>query len=284
MCQCSLPTGIFFAVVISGLLLCSVVQANIWIDESFDDGVAFNADDLDTYAPYGIGGPNVSVTHTGSVSSAKALLGTHSYQLDAGESISVAEPYGQQGNGPFQYFQFGVHVDEIPSPGTMATFRWDWTFLSKDHSFFVNFVSTGVDVQIIAGEDIAGGTVSRSFLLDTIGDTATWKYLTIQVQKNIPDATEEQILGQVPLSQGAYFYCSSNSPQGVVPLYSEIDFGEKAHGWSLSVFTGRLFVDEIYWEGGLGYDENRNLRPLSLQLLPTPTPSTSVRRELIDYR
>ncbi len=268
----------------SFFLLVLSADANIWVDESFEDGLAFDPTALDTYHPYGVGGPNVNPTHTGSVSTAKALLGTHSYQLDAGEVISVNEPYGNQANGPFQYFQFGVNVDEIPAPGSMAKFQWNWTFLSKSHRFFVDFVSTGSEVQLWAGEDIADGTVSRSFLLDTIGDTATWKYLTIQVQKNIPDATEEQIPGQLPLPQGAYFYCSSYSPQGVVPLYSEIDLGEKAHGWSLSVTSGRLFVDEVYWEGGLGYDENRNLRPLSLQSLPTPTPSTSVRRDWMHYR
>jgi len=249
--RCSVVFVILFAAGFS--------SANVWLDEQFNDEVAF--DDVDTYSYNALANP-LNVVDTGAIASDRAFDGTRSYVLSAGQSVYVTEPYQDQANGPFQYFQFAASVGSIPASGTMATFRWDFTLNDIRHSFFIHFVGTGSAVNLIGGEDLAGGTVSRSFLIDTIPDTSTWKFLTVQIQKN-GTAEDDSRLGQTAVPQGAYFYSSSTSPAGNVPLYNAGTMNDKGHAWVIDVTSESLYLDNMYWEGGMtGALDDDNLRAL----------------------
>ena len=124
--------NIGLALIFGFLLVCGVAHANVWIDESFDDGIAFDhapgnatGGDVDPFSDEDGDGlddgsvdPITAVLHTGSISSARAFNGTRSYLLASGQAISVATP-SHAGSGPYQYLQMAVSVASVGT-GTMA--------------------------------------------------------------------------------------------------------------------------------------------------------------------
>ena len=105
-------------------------RTNSWIDENFDDGLAFDASNIDTYSENPPANPGLTFTNEqGSLTTARAYNGTHSYELNSGENLSVsAGNYENPADGPFQYFQFAVSVSQIPvSTGSIGTFRWNFS-------------------------------------------------------------------------------------------------------------------------------------------------------------
>ena len=246
------------------VLVAGGANANVWMDESFDDAQAFapvsdgsgSVDDgVDLYSYNAIGNA-LSITDTGAISSARSFNGTSSYVLAAGQSVTAASPYQDQGNGPFQYFQFAVSLGSIPSTaGSMGSFTWDWDTDGTPFALKVDFVSNGTSVDIVAGLD--GGSTAT---IDTLVDTNTWTYITVQVQKNAT-AEDDARASQTGVAQGAYFYSSSTTAGQTVtiPAGSAINAG----GWTFSVTDGSIYLDEMYWEGGMTGDStgNDNLRP-----------------------
>jgi len=248
------------------LLLLNFTFANVWMDETFDDGIAF--DDLDIYSANTLTKP-VILTQSGVVSTDKFFNADSSYKLTAGQSIFITEPYQDQTDGPFQYFQFAVNVGSIPSAGQMAIFRWNWDYDGNDitdYSYYIKFQSTGSAVDIIAGEDMAGST---SATIDTLTSTSQWTYITAQMMKNLAAADgDDARTGQTDLPQGMRFYSSSTTPALVILGPATAAFN-KSKDWSFSVTSGILYLDDMYWEGGMtlanpGHD---NLRPLD-QTIP----------------
>ncbi len=242
------------------LLIAGAAHANVWIDETFEDSPAFN--DVDTYDYTPPATPALQMTDTGSLSTAKAFDGSQSYLLAAGQSINWVT-CENPGNGALQYLQFAVNIGSIPAAGTMATLVYDFRFTDPvtDYSYFIDFVSTGSAVQLVAGENVVVGT---SAVIDTITDTNTWKYITLQVNKDTaPQA--DTTLGQTGLTQGARFFCSSASPQMFIPT-AALHGGllREFLGASLTVNSGQLYLDAFYWEGGMTWDSttyaNRNVR------------------------
>lgn len=247
---------------ISGLALLLLVfcispaMANVWIDEDFDDGVAFNAEDIDTYSANPLANP-LNVSHSGAVTNVRAFNGTHSYVMTGGQGIAIIPPYQDQANGEFQYIQFAASLGSIPAAGTMATLRWNWDMNGTDYSFYLNFVSDGSKVDLYAGEDQAGANPAA--LVDSIPDTNTWKYLTLQLQKNQGNANDDRV-GQTGVSQGLRFYSSSLTPAVTLLLPNESS-NNTAKDWILDVTSGSLYIDNLYWEGGMtGAVENSSLR------------------------
>jgi hypothetical protein len=245
------------AVISICLLFGGQSNANIWIDENFDDNAAFDSGDLDTYHFEALTS-SVVVTHNGALSSAQIFNGTRSYLLSAGDSVSVTPPYSKQGNGAYQYHQFAILAESIPGAGTMAEFRTNWAYDVADatkYSYFVRLVSTGSAINIIAGEDQQG---SFSQQIGTL-DTSTWKFITVQMQKNI--GTENDPVTGQSLSQGMRFYCSSTTP-GLAITYPGTAPFDHAKDWKIEVISGGLYIDDVYWEGGLTNEAERKLRPL----------------------
>lgn len=238
------------------LLLAGFAQANVWIDESFEDSPAFN--DVDTYS-YDPPAPAAVINHSGALSTAKAFGGSsQSYLLTAGQSISLGTA-AKLSNGPFHYHQFAVNVAAIPAAGTMATLQVDWVFDVTPVSFRLDFVSTGSAVNLVAGESLH---LATSTVIDTISDTNTWKFITLQVQKNMT-GEDDPDLSQTGVAQGGYFYSSSATPQASFPLGLSFLYVAELTDWSLTVNSGSLHVDDFYWEGGMTDSSviaNRNLR------------------------
>jgi len=233
------------SLILALLLFANFSFANVWMDENFDDGIAF--DDVDVYSYNALANP-VNLTHNGTITTSRFFDGTYSYQLSAGQSVYVTQPYQDQANGPFQYFQFAVSLDSIPSPGDVGIFRWNWTLDTLSYSFYVKFVSTGSIVNIVAGEDSVGST---SLVIGSINDAQTWKFITVQVQKNTAaDNDTRPEVNQTGVAHGAYFYVNSKTP-GLSIALGTADLSDKAKDWSINVSSGSLFLDTMYWEGGL---------------------------------
>ena len=243
---------VFILILICGFVVVQDGYANIWIDEDFEDGVAFGPAgvDIDTYSFNAIANP-LNITENGSLSSARAFEGSGSYQLTAGQSVVINEPFQDQANGPIQYLQFAVSVGQIPTtPGTFAELRWNWRLnINVDHSFFVRLDSDGSQVSIVAGEDLA---TSTSGVLETLTDTNTWTYITIQIQKNANAENDSRTeINQSGVAQGAYFYSSSSTPGVTVVPSGTPDSDGQSNDWSLTVSDGEVFIDDVYWEGGM---------------------------------
>jgi len=243
------------------LSIFNFLYCNVWIDENFDDGLDFNASDIDTFDAGPPTSPALSFTNEdGSVTTEKAFNGSYSYKLTAGQTLSVgATNYENPKNGPFQYIQFAVSVDSIPaSPGSMAKLIWNWNINSTDYSFYIDFQSTGSAINIVAGESLVFVT---SQTIDTITNANDWKYITLQFQKNAISATDNRT-GQT-LSQGMRFYVDNSIPKLEILLPGTGVIDDTGKDWSINVTTGSLYLDDFYWEGGMtnGYEADGNLRP-----------------------
>jgi hypothetical protein len=248
----------FWTVIFAFAFFGGIGSANVWMDENFDDSIAFGPagdgsgtldDGIDLYGANPLTAP-LNITANGAITSTRAFTGANSYQIAAGQSVSAASPYQDQANGPLQYFQFAVNVDSLPVAGPIATFRWNWTMDSTAYSFYVSFVSTGSAIDVVAGEDVAGST---SAVIATIGANS-WQYITVQVQKN-PAAADDDRLGQTGVTQGAYFYCSNATAGFSVPFTGT---SVVAADWSLSVVETSIYIDSVYWEGGMTGDSTGN--------------------------
>jgi hypothetical protein len=66
------------------------------------------------------------------------------------------------------------------------------------------------------------------------------------------------------VSQGAHFFVSSNteSGSGIAPIGGS-DTTYVSRDWAFTVTSGTVYLDDIYWDGGLDDDDvNSNPRPL----------------------
>jgi hypothetical protein len=286
-------TYLFMAFACCALVLAAPgVFANVWIDEGFEDDMAFAPvgvgdgaldEGIDLYHdaawfPYNPAAPlNAVLTHTGSISDQRAFFGTHSYQLDAGESIAVVEPYSATGSGSFNYMQFAVNIDGVPAAGTMASYNWTCIIEDVTHTWTIDFVSDGSKVDLIASETFQGlGTPTTIGTLN--GGPTEWLYLTVLTEMNFGETDARNGLG--PLDQGIHIFVGSDTPAFQIagppdfPNTKVVD--RSSRDWSLVVNDGTLYVDEWYWECGFD-DQNapfatdvtqENIRPLNFAGLP----------------
>lgn len=238
--------------------------ANVWLDEDFEGATVFTQLDgaspgekgWDPDSANALANPVSSTTGyavTGSVSTDKAFAGDASYQLQTGETIVVGPDYQDPANGNFIIFQFAVNVDPIPAAGTVATFRWDHDMddsdPAPDHSFYVRLESDGTTVDIVAGEDLANDPAEESSI-GSLAETTDWAYITVLVQKDGAPTSDSRFpfLGNV--EQGVYFFNSSETAAAGIDFAFDGAATYVGRGWSFTVDSGSIYLDEMYWDGG----------------------------------
>jgi hypothetical protein len=263
------------------LALAGNVQANIWLDENFEDeevfvqrdGTVAGENGWDTHttnALLSVVTETTGYTESGAVSSSKAFRGERSYRLGVGEALVVGPEYQDSQNGNFQMFQFAVNVDPIPSEGVVATFRWDHdmdtTNDEPDHSVFVRLESDGSQVTITAGEDLAHDP-ETSGVIGTLNSTSDWAFITVLVQKSDSSTADSRFpfLGEV--DQGIYFFNSSLTSSFSAGFIGGDPSTYAGRGWSFTVDSGAVYLDEMYWDGGMDDNllEDSRFRPFDLQ-------------------
>ena len=111
-------------------------------------------------------------------------------------------------------------------------------------------------MDVIAAVDYPSG--ASSTVIDTIPDTSAWKWITLQMQKNAGLVAED---ASVPISgtfsQGMHFY-SSSATSGLEFLFNDALAIDTANDWVFDVTSGTLFIDNVYWEGGLSSEPKRS--------------------------
>lgn len=274
----SLNSVRLFGALLLTLTLVSAGFANVWMDETFDGSSAFvqapaAGATLDTYSA----NPLLStvtaspLTATGTVVSTKSFNGANSYRLNAGEGLSVGAVYQDQTNGNFQLFQFAVNVDPIPAAGTVGTFRWNFDMDSAtgppiDHSYFVRLVSTGSVVNLVAGEDVAG-LLPAGTIIGTLASNTEFKFVTLLFEKDLAGDTNSNphvAAAAASFSQGMHFFVSSNTEALAIPVSGGQPPAFKSMDWAFSGITSTIFIDNLYWDGGMEDDAgNHNERSFS---------------------
>lgn len=253
----------------------STACANVWLDESFEGtpfvqatawssagmtagvqattpaGATLDPKANDAVSPLLSASPLVQ---TGGVTMSKSFNGTKSYQLNPGQVLSIGPTYENTGNGPIQVFQFAVAVDPIPAAGTVGELRFNWDANGAGaglaYSFFVRFVSTGTSVDILGGEDLLNSP-AISQTIGTIPDANTWRYVTLIYQKNTGTVSDSRapFTGLV-LATGMHYFVSSTT-EALYVVANVGDVGSVGQGWGFTVSSGALFLDDMYWDGGV---------------------------------
>jgi hypothetical protein len=248
----------------------SLGMANIWMDESFDESSAFiegngagtavspaNAT-LDVFSYNAIVKPmNADLTSSGTKITSKKFDGVGCYELDASQTITVGPSYQDPANGNYMIFQFAVNVDPIPAAGQVGIFKFLWDTdstagASPDHRFYVKLTSDGTKVNIYAGEDLNHITPLESKIgeLTTVTD---WKFITMAMQNatgTLTYTTARVPGGALTMAEGVGFYCSSTTQASFIAFGSPNGTNKKGMGWEITA-TQKMFVDTIYFEGGM---------------------------------
>jgi hypothetical protein len=261
------------------LALGSTAQANIWLDENFEgdnifvqlEGTTPGASGWDSYSADPLLSPaswTTGYTETGLHTAEKAFRGEKSYHLGVGQSLAVGTEYQDPQNGNFQLFQFAINVDPIPAAGTVATFRWGQDMNSlddpADHSFYVRLDSDGTKVTIYGGEDEKHDPIVEG-VLGTLDSTDDWAFISILSQKDAADTPDSRFpfLGNV--SQGVHFFNSSETPALSIDYIVDFEGAYAGREWNFTVESGAIYLDELYWDGGLDDDAaTSNFRPFDL--------------------
>ncbi len=273
------------------LVVAGNARANIWLDEDFEGATAFEQRDgavagqngWDTHSTNFLLDPvtlSSGYAQSGTVSGTKSFLGLKSYHLTPSQSLKVGPEYQDAQNGNFQIFQFAINVDPIPTEGTVATFRWDHDMGSfdaePDHSFYVRLESTGSAVNIIGGEDLANETPVEGSL-GTLTMSESWAFITVLVQKDNAATPDSRFPTLGAVAQGAHFFNSSLTPAFSTPFLNPEPGAYAGRGWSFSVESGAIFLDEMYWDGGLDDDAaTSQFKPFDLGAVAPPSASDSL--------
>lgn len=257
-------------VVLAVLAIATIAPANVWMDETFEgtsvfvqgNGVAGGVPGA-TLDPYAYDTLTSTVTtspliQTGAQSAAKAFEGAKSYKLESGQTLSAGTQYANPTNGSFQIFQFAINFDPIPSAGTVAVFRWNFDMDKNnpptvDNSFYVKAVSDGTTVTLKAGEDVAH-TVPTETTIGALSATNRWAFISVVVQKDEGSKSHGKIPLVGSLAQGVYFYNSSWTPSATIPLTGGSYTTFLSRNWSFQATGGAIYIDDLYWEGGMDGD------------------------------
>ncbi len=266
------------AVAATALALASPANANIFIDEDFEDGVAwdgsgsgttggavnnFNDNGTSDGADDGTVAAPITVTPTGSpviAGPGSPQSPSMAYVVPSGSSFTVTPAGGFTGDvgGPLQYIQCNLTCDSTGAGVGVVVARMDIPWGGgTPANFYVELVSDGAggaDVRV--GED--GGTLA-GFGPTSIGTPITaagdWRLVTIGINKNFsggggsdePDPT----LGIVVPEGTALFW--SASPAGTPD--ATYGFGAAlvgSTGLSFATVAGTdAVIDDVYWEGAM---------------------------------
>jgi len=249
--------------------LTSASQANVWIDEDFENVTSFTqgngsaasgtVDPFDGDVLATLTG--TLLTRTGTRVTNKAFEGTGSYRLNASQSVVVADGYDGQPHGDWIYFQYAINVDPIPATaGNIATWTYTNTINSVVHTFNVSIDADGAGNAVVSTTALAGasplppnGGIST---IATLTNASQWKLLTIQLGvSGTPQADPRDRTQPPPRAAGAYFYATDLVPTSAPPSVT-IPFtggaSKDGNGWSLTVngaTSASLYIDNLYWEG-----------------------------------
>lgn len=275
----------FTAVLALVVLGAQGASAHVFIEENFDDSLAFNRapvpqvtdvnSDVDTFDDNKTTHtPSLVIASTGTLTTDHSLSGDTSFCMGAGEGFAAVRnldypstgSWNGQTTGPFQYVQMAVSVAEITAAaGTeVARLTYTWEDLEPGN-WIVTFESDGAGgVDVIAALD--GVSTSTTEIGHIDGGYAEWQMVTVQVQKNA-GAANDPMVGN-GFTTGARFYCGSDTPGLFLPATSFVAAGPpvrnpKAMDMSFMVSHGKVFVDDVYWEGGMtATDEGRDFTDL----------------------
>ncbi len=263
------------------LALASPVSANIFIDEDFEDGVAWDgsgstttggavntfSDNLDgnTVADPSVGTPLTVVPVGSPVVAAGGSPQTPSmaYAVPFGSAFSVTPMGGFTGSagGPLTYVQFNITGDSTGAVASTVFARLDipWGTVAAEPvaNFYVQLVSDGSGgATVEVGED--GGALT-GFGPTTIGTpiaaAGDWKLITVGINKNftgggVSDETDP-VLGITVPEGTALFWSASpvGSPDAVYPFSAAL--GE-SDGLIFTVPSGTdAVLDDFYWEAAM---------------------------------
>jgi hypothetical protein len=243
--------------------LASMANANIWIDESFDDGSPWTqgagpdtgATGVDVFSNDALTSQLSSVlTQTGSVLGTKNFNGTSCYRMQPGQTIAVGEPYMNQQNGNMCYLQYAVNVDPIPAAGDVGSVVWNVQRNVDANvlvwSFTVKLVSTGSAVNIMAGETT--GTLAQIGTLSSVND---WKFVTMRLHYGDGTTADPRpviIPSEQSKTPGMYFYCSGTTPALTVPITGAVGLNsKKVRTLAFTCASGAFNIDALYYDGGL---------------------------------
>ncbi len=268
-------------------IFCSLAvmsPANVWIDENFDGtgptsppiwvqgngggATVVPADaTLDVYVNGGaLGGITITgspLVQTGAKVISKFFDGTASYQMTTAQLVSVGRNVCNPKNGAFELLQVAVNFDPIPGAGAAGIIRFNWDTddtagvpLTPDYSFYVKFISTGSQVDIIAGEDLKNFSSPPEASIGTLTSNTQWKFITFVMVNNTPPAatyTHAHLPGgAITQNEGMAFYCSSTTPGHFISMAGNT--GNK-HFEGISITSAAtMFIDTLYLEGGLDSD------------------------------
>lgn len=258
-----------------------VAHANVWLDEDFESEDIFEqnngeyvagqtgwdiANESPTFSPIT---STTGYNQDGARVTTKAFRGDASLLLEGGDDITVGPDYTGVTNGSLQVFQFAVNVDPIPAAGTVAEFRWNHDTNTAEaeegeYSLYVRLESTGSAVDIIAGEDLVNASDPPEETIGTLTSASGWAFISVVVQKDPATADDDRISEPASFDQGIYFFNSSSTPAHFIELGGPGD-AYNSRGWSFTVTSGGVYLDEMYWEGGKeDQPADSNLRPFTL--------------------
>lgn len=267
----SLVCGAVFSLLLFGAQQAS---AHVFIDEDFEDGVAF-----DTLCPSYGGDVNrfndniattalcLIINHNGSIEAGTGMGGSNGYVMGAGEGFraetnatTITQSWQGQTTGPHQYVQLPLSVSGITAAeGTeCARFEFFWIDLEPG-DYVVRFVSDGAGgVNVLAGLDSdVPGQVNIGHIA---GGLEEWKMVTVHAQKNAgADSTDPLHPGA--WASGAHFYLASETPQHHVPATPFVSAARNPGviEFDFQVTHGSFILDTVYWEGGMtATDEGRD--------------------------
>ncbi|HOR29108.1 MAG TPA: hypothetical protein PLG73_13910, partial [Candidatus Sumerlaeota bacterium] len=177
-------------------------------------------------------------------------------------------------SGPVQIFQMAVSLDQVPAAAgeKFAEWRVPWSRADDpgtpadetlNYTFYMKFISDGANgVLVIAGQEGDNPTPATG-IGRTTANEVKWIMLTF-VYNRSGAPQEDPHLGTIP--PGAHFYGSSVS--------SGLSFATEpggGTGWpSFEVHDGVVYVDDVYWEGGLNLDHEPSLAARNLKAVDVP--------------
>ncbi len=249
--------------------LASASRANLWVEENFDVGVAWDhaasnatGGALDAFAASGLdgsGNPTVTidttaVSDTGAVSADCGFASANSYKMDAGQGFEL-DAGDDPTNGGLHIVQLCVGVANVPAGAGTVMGRLDLPFTFDDtaHNIYVEVVSDGAGgADLVGGEDVA---INQSGMLLSSMSTDEWIVLTIVITSDgLPQSDSR--LGFSMDALGIQFYAASAAPQlELTPNDPEYGAGigsaRLTGNLSVGVSNGTVYVDAVHLESDL---------------------------------
>lgn len=242
--------------------LTSAASATVWIDEDFDDPAIFQSGDgINVVGAFDIA---PALTETGSRVVSPTFEGAGAYELNPGETVTIADGHDDDSSGDFINIQAAVSVDSIPAAGNVAKLTYTTNLDGTDYVFCVSLDSDGSEIDLIS-EAGDGTTTNTQTIQGAITAASTWEILTFQLMNGTAATADPRFPSAGTFAPGSYVYLSS-----ATPVSTAITAGggtKESNGWDFTVnpgTTANVYIDNLYWDGGMENDAgNSTLRDVS---------------------